>query len=474
MNTLTRGAFGAWLFVVAVSTASAQATLSDVSFTTPQIGGKSYFEVTATMNGPSATPYSVPILLLYPVNPAESNGTAVVDLLNNTPMRLRAADTGGAQFVPPVPIGRVLLSDDFIGEHGYVYVGIQWDREMIPFMNFHQATSFFIPTAGDQISIVLDVGALLQQLPPSLPGTPVVSKRIAFGFSAPGWVLLEILEHPVLRTAFSARFDGAMLGAVGKRGQPYASPQGTPSKSGGAQPAVDVKTIVLMAETEIQFFDGKFLRGESSSYRSYEVAGAAHNPTDLIPLGQFAGLPGVSSTIRQNPVSLGPVYRAMMEHLRNWTLGNGAPPPSVALGNPFNTNSNVDFTPVVSGVEHIEDVPRSASDGLALGGIRLPPVVVPVAFHNGLELVAGMPYSATTFGQIISGTFEAFSTSELGSRYPTHADYVQEVTAAADAALAAGWILPSDRDWYVATAAACAVGTGVVLTPAQILACFGL
>jgi hypothetical protein len=162
----------------------------------------------------------------------------------------------------------------------------------------------------------------------------------------------------------------------------------------------------------------------------------------------------------------------MFEHLRSWTLGTGAPPPSVWLGNPFNASS-IDLTPF-PGQDHFMDVPRSASSGNALGGIRLPPIVAPIGFHNGVEASLAMAYSATTLGQIISGAFDVYSTADLAARYPTHLAYVQAITAAADAALAAAWILAADRDAYVATAQASAIGTGVVLTPAQILASFGL
>src|SRR5258708_2885919 len=52
----------AFLVAVAglISAASAQVNLTDVSLVTLQLSGKSYFEVTATMNGPPASPYSVP------------------------------------------------------------------------------------------------------------------------------------------------------------------------------------------------------------------------------------------------------------------------------------------------------------------------------------------------------------------------------------------------------------------------------
>jgi hypothetical protein len=162
-----------------------------------------------------------------------------------------------------------------------------------------------------------------------------------------------------------------------------------------------------------------------------------------------------------------------MEHLRSWTLGTGTPPPSVTLGAPFNTYNRVDFTPIWTGKEKILDVPRS-SDGNALGGIRLPHIVAPVGVHRGVETIAGMPYSATTVGQMLSGTFVPYDAGQLAALYPTHADYVAAITSAANTALANGWILAADRDAYVAMAEGSAIGTGVALTEADFLACFGL
>ncbi len=456
------------------SSVVAQASLAGVTSTTRQISGKAYYEVTATMNGPPSRPYVVPILLLYPVNPSENNDTAIVDLLNQTPMALRAADTGGAEYAPAVPMGRVLLGDDFIARFGYAYAAIQWDREMIPFINFHEGTSYSIPTGIDQLKIVFDVGLLLNQPPSCIPGTLNASTRLAFGFSASTAPLQTALDHPVLRSAFSASFDGAMLAAPVRVNQPFVSLQGLPAGLGGSGGGSDVKTIVVMTETELQLLDGKAMRGQSSNYRSYEIAGAAHNPTNLVPLGPLTGLPGVSATVRQNPMAMGQVLRAMMNQLRTWTLGNGVPPPSVELGNPFNTHNRTDFSTAFAGVEKIMDVPRSAADGHALYGIRLPPIEAPIGLHTGTETIAGMPFSATTIGQRLSGTFDVYSGPVLAALYPDHDAYVQAVATAAFAAHAAGWILDYDRDAYIATAAASAVGTGVALTEAQILACFAL
>jgi Alpha/beta hydrolase domain len=456
-----------------ISAASAQVSLTSVSSATLQLSGKSYYQVTATMNGPPAFPYRVPILLLYPVNPSQSNGATVVDFLNNTAMRLRGADTGFAEFQPPTPCARIFLGDDFLGAHGYSYVAIQWDREMIPIINLHQGTSYVIPTDADQIRIAFDVGDLLHQQPAGLPGTLGASKRIAFAYSATASFLQTIVEHPVLKAGLSLRFEGVLLGSVGRLSGPSTSPQGLPAGLGGSQSGADLKTMIVNTETDVQYLDAHTLRGESASYRSYEIAGAAHNPMSLVPMAQFLGLAGMSASERQNPLDPAPVFRAMVAHLRSWTLGTATPPPSVGLGTPFNAG-NIDLTPVYSGAEHFMDVPRSASTGNVLGGIRLPHIVAPIGFHNGVETSTTMAYSATALGQIISGKFAAYGAADLAARYPTHLAYVQAITNAADAALAAGWILAADRNAYVATAQASAIGTGVALTPAQILDCFQL
>lgn len=70
------------------------------------------------------------------------------------------------------------------------------------------------------------------------------------------------------------------------------------------------------------------------------------------------------------------------------------------------------------------------------------------------------------------GKVTGFVTCQGGSfcigPYPTHSDYV---AAAADAALAKGWILPEDRDAYVTQADSCPVGGSNELTREQLKAC---
>jgi len=85
-------------------------------------------------------------------------------------------------------------------------------------------------------------------------------------------------------------------------------------------------------------------------------------------------------------------------------------------------------------------------DGIALGGIRTPAVDAAVARLTGEN---------ESEGGIICGLFgttEPWDVAELVGRYATVDDYVAAVTASADAAVEAGFMLPADSDQLVAAA----------------------
>lgn len=71
------------------------------------------------------------------------------------------------------------------------------------------------------------------------------------------------------------------------------------------------------------------------------------------------------------------------------------------------------------------------TDQNALGGIRLPPIDVPVARYLSTSCSLG-------------GLTIPFSDLELSLRYPTHKKYYAKMKAATDASVAAGWLLPKD------------------------------
>ena len=85
--------------------------------------------------------------------------------------------------------------------------------------------------------------------------------------------------------------------------------------------------------------------------------------------------------------------------------------------------------------------------GNAVGGIRTPAVDVPVSALSG----DGSPSSVfcSLFGQSTP-----FSDERLRSLYGDHATYVERVTASAEDAVAAGFLLEPERDEIVAEAEA--------------------
>jgi Alpha/beta hydrolase domain len=87
-------------------------------------------------------------------------------------------------------------------------------------------------------------------------------------------------------------------------------------------------------------------------------------------------------------------------------------------------------------------------DGLAAGGVRTPWVDVPIAKTSG-SVDSDHPMA------FLFGSGEPFDAATLARLYPGGAaDYLERFTAALDSAIAAGFIVPADRDEIVALATA--------------------
>jgi hypothetical protein len=109
-------------------------------------------------------------------------------------------------------------------------------------------------------------------------------------------------------------------------------------------------------------------------------------------------------------------------------------------------------------------VPRVDADGNELGGV---PVVLrdaPLGTYMGWNITAAgfhkdqncdytggmIPFAKTQADRQLTGDPRL----SLAERYGDHAGYVKAVTAAANAAVAKGFLLPADRDALIAQAAA--------------------
>jgi hypothetical protein len=86
------------------------------------------------------------------------------------------------------------------------------------------------------------------------------------------------------------------------------------------------------------------------------------------------------------------------------------------------------------------------SHGNVLGGIRTPHVDVPVATLSGLGN-SGHPIS------FLAGSTKPFDADMLGLLYHSKEEYLERFTAATEAAVTAGFVLPDDADEIDAIAA---------------------
>jgi hypothetical protein len=83
-------------------------------------------------------------------------------------------------------------------------------------------------------------------------------------------------------------------------------------------------------------------------------------------------------------------------------------------------------------------VQRNA-DGIALGGIRTPPVDVPVA------ALSGKPGPNPSTICLLLGSTAPFTAARIAQLYPSRAGYMQRYTTDTDATIKAGFALPEDR-----------------------------
>ncbi len=216
--------------------------------------------------------------------------------------------------------------------------------------------------------------------------------------------------------------------------------------------------------------------------RVYLVAGTQH-----------AGRVGLTTARgpcwnERNPHNPAPALRALFVALDQWVSDGTAPPasnvPTLAgktlvapdnaafpklhdFGVARQANELVWFGDWVNpkphvGPRYVPLVSAVDADGNEVAGIRLPDIAAPLATHTGWNLYKD-PFPE---GELCDrdGSHSAFAATRaerdkagdprlsIEERYPTHADYVGKVTAAADRLVAARLLLSEDAAAYVARA----------------------
>jgi len=207
--------------------------------------------------------------------------------------------------------------------------------------------------------------------------------------------------------------------------------------AGGVHMRTDLDEPVFLYETETDLTVLGYIAArqeDSATVHTWEVAGTAH--ADAYILAISAGVPRDPSLGEligcPNPINDGPQHetlQAALHHLVAWVVDGTTPPTSPRI--------------------ELEGGNVIARDelGIAIGGIRTPPVDVPTRVLSGESGVGGG--FCFLFGQTLP-----LSSSVLARLYGSEAAYLDALQASADATVAAGWLLPEDAETLVAEEAA--------------------
>jgi hypothetical protein len=218
---------------------------------------------------------------------------------------------------------------------------------------------------------------------------------------------------------------GLPLVAAGKGADIAGAISGTPSifRTDQDAPILDIQT-----ETDVASILNSYAarQPDSDRFRLWEVAGTAHADAHL--LGSNASLMNCGVPINDGPMHI--VAKAALRALTVWLTTGIAP----------------HIAPRLEVIPGTRPKVRRNADGIALGGIRTPPVDAPVAALSG----ASGPTPSTIC--LLLGSAKPFTAARLAQLYPSRAAYLQRYDADADATIKAGFALPEDRTALLAFA----------------------
>lgn len=398
--------------------------------------------------------YRSRLLVRRPADPAKFNGTVVVEWLNVS--------------------GQLDLSPDYwfqrdeLLRQGYAWVGVSAQAvgvngglgQIKGLKGWDPARYGSLVHPGDAFAydIFSQAGQALRSPdgPDPLGGLPVRT-LLADGESQSAGFMTTYVNavHPVAQV-----YDGFMVHSNSAIAAPLSGvladtllmPNPSRIRTDLAEP-----TFVVLTETDVPGAAAA-RQPDTDSVVHWELAGTAHgdqwaydlgNPTVRKSAG--AAAPSPDCAAGSAPFNDGPGHWAMnaaLRHLAGWADGGQRPPG----GAPLST------------------VLRDPATGLATGGVRLPDVTVPTRTLTGTRsttdsgVFCGLygardpwngdadPWDRHDEGDPSDPRLPATPEPVLSRLYPTHADYVAKVRAAARTSVAEGYLLPEDAAAIVTAA----------------------
>jgi len=183
----------------------------------------------------------------------------------------------------------------------------------------------------------------------------------------------------------------------------------------------DAPIMDIQTETDVESILSSYRarQPDTARFRLWEVAGTSH--ADKVLVGPNSDTMGCGVPINDGPMTV--VAKSAMHALKTW-LTTGKPPVTA---------------PRLDVVADPNPVVQRDADGIAQGGIRTPPVTVPVS------VLSGKPGPNPSTICLLLGSDTPLPTPRIAELYSSRAQYVAKYKAATAAVIKAGFVLPDDR-----------------------------
>lgn len=396
-------------------------------------GGVLYLRHTGRFVGTTSLgSFRMPYEVIAPSNPSDGNGTVLLE-------------------PPHFAFGAVardfVIGSDLLFGRRFSYVSVGFGRNGLnvldPTASDLVLAGASVPAGGGiNLGAIVDEEILVQftqalRTDPSLRAWLGGVERVyAYGVSQTSGVLLETLHGPYGQGLFDLTFLHIALW------RPIFQPPDVYDYILGEYMPVPGVGRVMFVESEgdqIVSDSEQFRRavGEEA-YRVYEVAGAAHQPTQFNPLDHFA------------------IMRALFVAGDMWVRRGVAPPTSRLIEEAMTGDPD----PVVgffTGIARDEDLN-------ALGGVRLPDLALGRAQYIASDF--SFPGLPGLLGNSVDLACEPRSGSEdTGPRFRNHGHYVEGVARTARALVRQRFLLSEDANGLIEQAAASSVGKPGTCSP---------
>ncbi|HEY5886149.1 MAG TPA: alpha/beta hydrolase domain-containing protein [Acidimicrobiales bacterium] len=384
-----------------------------------------------TLTPGDTAPYRTRMVVRYPEDPEAFDGNVFVEWFNVTGgIDVDVAFGLGYPAIIDEGSAYVGVSVQAVGVEGGPHIEVEGIDYVPPLKEYDPERYGDLEHPGDAYAYdILSQAAQVLRRPGDVNvlGGLVPEHLIAFGESQSASRLITYVDgvHPL------ADIYDAFL--IHGRADSAASLNDTTEPEAPTLIRGDLTDPVFQFEAETDVGRGFYAarQPDTDLLRTWETAGTAH--ADQSILDYTAGLAeefDLDLSDQCPAINDGPqaeVLRAAFDALRTWVV-DGEP------------------APIAEPIQDEDGVIARDDLGLALGGIRTPPVDAPTI------VLSGDPVPGTSIVCSLFGNREEIPPAQLAELYPTHEDYVAAVTESAEAAVADGFLRQAEADAYIAEA----------------------